>query len=125
MSTTVKNHYYIYLGKERGKRNIYKVGRTTQTCWARCKNSDYLIGLGVDIQMPPSATSWSEFVWAEEMIIKTFAKNFAKAHGNEYFKTQWSWDRIKELFMSEIISYLEQKGFTYTIHYGWVAPHTY
>lgn len=118
-------HNYIYLGRERGKRVVHKVGQTTQTCWARCKNSDYLIGVGIDIIFPIGA-KWYELDFIENEIIWFFQEQFPLEHGREYFRTKGhNWEATKKLFLAKMIEILDKKGYAYEIHEGWVAPNTY
>lgn len=121
-------HSYIYLGRERGKRVVHKVGQTVQTCWARCKNSDYLIGVGIEIDLPgaTSVTRSKQLNEIENAIILFFADRFPIEHGNEYFRTsKHPWEMTKELFLAEMVRLLDERGWGYTIHEGWVAPNTY
>ena len=117
-------HSHIYLGRERGKRVVHKVGLTTQTCYARCKNADYLIGMSFEIDFPRNSTIWLNDV--ENFIIGRFEENFVLEHGREYFRTpKYNWDKIKVFFAEEVSTFLHKNGLQYTIHEGWVAPNTY
>lgn len=121
-------HSFIYLGRERGKRVVHKVGQTTQTCWARCKSSDYLIGVGIEINLPgeTSLTRSKQLNEAEAVIINYFAERFPVEHGCEYFRTKkHNWDKVKAIFIAEMVRFLDEKGWGYEIHEGWVAPNTY
>ena len=120
------NHYFIYLGTERGKRVVHKVGQTTQTCWARCRNADYLIGVGIDINFYNHHNKYKALSEVENMIVNYFNSMFPIEHGNEYFRCKkHKWEQIKPIFLNKMIEYLENKGYGYTIHEGWVAPNTY
>ncbi len=122
------NHHYIYLGRERGKRVVHKVGQTKQTCWARCAHADYLIGVGIEIFCPgdTSNTRSKQLNEAERSIINYFADRFPVEHGNEYFRTKkHNWEKIKQMFIAEMVRFLDEKGWGYEIHEGWVAPNTY
>lgn len=122
------NHHYIYLGRERGKRVVHKVGQTKQTCWARCAHADYLIGVGIEIFCPgdTSNTRSKQLNEAERSIINYFAERFPVEHGNEYFRTKkHNWEKIKQMFIAEMVRFLDEKGWGYEIHEGWVAPNTY
>lgn len=122
------NHHYIYLGRERGKRVVHKVGQTKQTCWARCKSSDYLIGVGIEILTPgeTSNTRSKQLNEAERAIIAYFAERFPIEHGCEYFRTKkHNWEMVKAMFIAEMVRFLNEKGWKYEIHEGWVAPNTY
>lgn len=121
-------HSFIYLGRERGKRVVHKVGQTSQTCWARCAHSDYLIGVGIEIDLPgdTSYTRSKQLNEAERAIIAYFAERFPIEHGNEYFRTKkHNWEVIKAMFIAEMVRFLNEKGWGYEIHEGWVAPNTY
>lgn len=121
----MKKHNYIYLGKEKGKRTIYKVGKTTHSCHQRCSHSDYIIGVGIDIKVPTNAV-YNELDNAEMFIINRFKQRFKVEHGREYFRCpKYNWEMIKKLFMAEMINYLTTIGLEYEIHEGWTAPHTY
>ena len=122
------NHYYIYLGRERGKRVVHKVGQTRQTCWARCAHADYLIGVGIDIHVPGKTFDLKrkQLNEAERIIIDYFTHRFPIEHGNEYFRTKkHNWEVIKKMFLEEMLRFLNEKGWGYEIHEGWVAPNTY
>ena len=117
-------HTHIYLGRERGKRVVHKVGLTTTTCWQRCKNADYLIGTSFEIDFPRNSPIWLKDV--EKFIIGRFEEKFTIEHGQEYFRTpKHDWDKIKAFFVEEMTIYLHEKGLHYKIHEGWVAPNTY
>ncbi len=120
-------HNYIYLGRERGKRVVHKVGQTTQTCWARCKNSDYLIGVGVDIIFPLGTRfPESKLNLIEWEMLNYFSNLFNIEHGREYFRTKgYYWEDTKKLFLDKLISILDREGFKYTIYEGWVEPFSY
>ena len=63
---------------------------------------------------------------AEEWIIRYFSERFPTEHGREYFRTKgYRWDVIKEMFLAEMTNYLNEMGWDYEIHDGWVAPNTY
>ena len=124
------NHYFIYLGRERGKRVVHKVGQTTQTCYARCKNADYLIGCGFEIIMPNDyiATRKKKILnEIEQCIISYFVDNFKLEHGNEYFRTtKLKWEQIKPIFINEMKFILNDVfELEYVIHEGWVTPNSY
>lgn len=122
------NHHFIYLGRERGKRVVHKVGKTQQTCWERCRSSDYLIGVGIEI-LTLGATSRirsKQLNEAEKTIINYFADRFPIEHGNEYFRTKkHNWEMVKAMFIAEMVRFFDEKGWEYEIHEGWVAPNTY
>ena len=118
-------HSFIYLGKERGKRVIYKVGQTKQTCYARCKCSDYLIGMGIEIKLSPSTLN-KELNSIEREILKVFSDKFPIEHGNEYFRMKkYDWDMSKDFFLIEMLVILRNRGLNYTIYDEWVKPNTY
>lgn len=124
------NHYFIYLGRERGKRVVHKVGQTTQTCYARCKSADYLIGCGFEIIMPNDyiATRKKKILnEIEQCIISYFADNFKLEHGNEYFRTtKLKWEQVKPIFINEMKFILNDVfELEYVIHEGWVTPNSY
>ena len=124
------NHYFIYLGRERGKRVVHKVGQTTQTCYARCKSADYLIGCGFEIIMPNDyiATRKKKILnEIEQCIISYFADNFKLEHGNEYFRTtKLKWEQVKPIFINEMKFILNNVfELEYVIHEGWVTPNSY
>ena len=122
------NHHYIYLGRDRGTRVVHKVGQTKQTCWARCAHADYLIGVGIEIFCPgdTSNTRSKQLNEAERSIINYFAERFPVEHGNEYFRIKkHNWEMIKQMFIAEMVRFLDEKGWRYEIHEGWVAPNTY
>ena len=118
------HQYYIYLGRERGKRVIHKVGKTTQGCWNRCKNSDYLIGLGIEILLPGETRTArnKQLSEIETKMIQCFTEKFTVEHGCEYFRTtNHKWNTVKEIFLAEIEEILNLKGWEYIIHDGWVG----
>lgn len=123
------NQYFIYLGRERGKRVIHKVGQTTRSCYSRCKSADYIIGCGFEIVMPNNyiETKKKKTLNAvEECIINYFTENFKVEHGREYFHTtKMKWEQIKPFFIEEMKSILDMFELDYIIHEGWVAPNTY
>lgn len=119
-------HNFIYLGTERGKRVVHKVGKTTQTCWARCHSADYLIGIGIDIVFPMGEPKAKLLSQTERMIINYFASMFPIEKGNEYFRcSKHKWERIKPLFLNKMIEYLDEQGYVYTIHEGWCTANSY
>lgn len=114
-------HSFIYLGKERGKRVIYKVGLTTQTCYARCKNDNYQIGIGIEIDLANQSLRS-----IEKEILEVFAENHRIEHGNEYFHMKkHNWEMAKDFFLEEMRLILRKRGLNYTIHEGWVTPNSY
>jgi hypothetical protein len=122
-------HYHIYLGRERGKRTIHKVGQTTQTCYARCRSSDYLIGMSYELIFPEGMISSEKkecLNEAERFIIKNFESKFKVVHGHEYFRTtKKKWEETRQIFITEMTAFLTEKGWEYEVHEGWVAPNTY
>ena len=122
-------HYHIYLGRERGKRTVHKVGQTTQTCYARCRSSDYLIGMSYELIFPNNVTHKARKMRlneVEQFIIKNFDEQFKVVHGREYFRTaKKQWAEIRKIFIEAMSSYLEERGWAYEVHEGWVAPNTY
>jgi hypothetical protein len=122
-------HYHIYLGRERGKRTIHKVGQTTQTCYARCRSSDYLIGMSYELIFPEGMIASEKkkcLNEAERFIIENFGNKFKVVHGHEYFRTtKKQWDEIRKIFITEMTGFLAWKGWAYEVHEGWVAPNTY
>lgn len=122
------NHYFIYLGQERGKRVVHKVGQTMQTCYARCKNADYRIGVGIDIAVPGITyrAKKDQLNEAEDFIVGYFASRWKIEHGQEYFRTpKYNWEKIRIEFLAAMMVFLEEKGWDYEIHEGWVEKGTY
>lgn len=118
-------HNFIYLGKEKGTRTVFKVGMTTQTCYARCKNSDYKIGCAFEIL---SDIPIRQLLDIEDTIIKIFDDKFSVAHGREYFKVpqkEGNWDSIKILFCKEMKKILTENDYIFKYEEGWVKPRTY
>lgn len=119
-------HNFIYLGTMRGKRVVHKVGKTTRTCWARCRDADYLIGIGIDIIFPIGKPQDKLLNKTEKMIVDYFASMFPIEKGNEYFRcSKHKWEKIKPLFLNKMIEYLEKTGCAYTIHEGWCSANSY
>lgn len=125
------NHYYIYLGRENGKRVVHKVGQTRQTCYARCKNADYKIGCAFEFTFIPMYEEHKKMYLnkIEREIIHRFKELYKIEHGNEYFRTpKQNWDIVKPIFIAEmekIISKWEIIFADCVFHEGWVAPNTY
>jgi hypothetical protein len=130
------NHYYIYLGRENGKRVIHKVGQTRQTCYARCKNADYKIGCAFEIEFSKNLTDEvkkSLLTCIENIILGEFRSVYKVEHGREYFRTtKQNWDVVKPFFKEKMESFfntqnraLQRTIVGYTYHEGWVAPNTY
>lgn len=130
------NHYYIYLGRENGKRVIHKVGQTRQTCYARCKNADYKIGCAFEIEFDKKVSDEmkrSLLTCVENIILSEFHSVYKIAHGREYFRTtKQNWDIVQPFFKEKMEDFLnwQVKSFNsvivgYTYHEGWVAPNTY
>ena len=130
------NHYYIYLGRENGKRVIHKVGQTRQTCYARCKNADYKIGCAFDITFKKNISDETKrhiLTVCENIILGEFHRKYKIEHGREYFRTtKQNWDIVKIFFKEEMENMLDIfiKDSTnsivgYTFYEGWVAPNTY
>ena len=121
--------YQIYLGRERGKRVVHKVGQAKKGCWQRCKNADYLIGMSFELFFPNESlvkTKYKNLNEAEKFIIGVFEQKFTIEHGKEYFRTtKMKWPQVRELFIAEMTQFLNEKGWQYEIHEGWVAPNTY
>ena len=116
--------YQIYLGRERGKRTVHKVGQAKKGCWQRCKNADYLIGMSFEIFPPCDLVSNKEKCLneAEKFIIGVFADRFTIEHGKEYFRTRHhKWVDCREIFIKEMTQFLCNKGWDYVIHEGWVS----
>lgn len=122
------NHYHIYLGQERGKRVVHKVGQTTQGCWERCRKADYRIGMSFEI-FPNCGTYRGNkncLNEAEKFIIASFTSRFPIDHDREYFRTsKHNWEKTKEIFVADMIQFLTEKGWQYEIHEGWVERGTY
>lgn len=133
--TKMTNHYYIYLGRENGKRVIHKVGQTRQTCYARCKNADYKIGCAFEIVFKNKVSEESKkstLTVLENIILSKFREHYKVEHGREYFRTpKQNWDTVKVFFeeeMKDIFTKITWNSSTikgYTYHEGWVAPNTY
>jgi hypothetical protein len=126
----VAEHYYIYLGKELGKRVVFKTGQTVRDCYLRCKNADYLIGIAIEIDMSPWEDNWSSrklrLNIVEQDILRVFANRFVVEHGKEYFRAKkYNWEMIKEFWLNEMIAILERKNLNYIIHDGWVSKENY
>lgn len=128
------NHYFIYLGRENGKRTIHKVGQTTRTCYARCKSSDYKIGCAFDIQfnkLVDDVCKKALLNTIEQVIINDFKKKYHRAHGREYFRTpKKSWEDVKKEFIEcvnqEAQSWIRSNAITEIVYYeGWVTSNTY
>ena len=128
------NHYFIYLGRENGKRVIHKVGQTTRTCYARCKSADYKIGCAFDIQFNdkvPESCRKSILNTMEGLVITYFKKHYNRAHGREYFRTSKKyWNDIQAEFIEcvnkEAQCFIKGNVITNLVyHEGWVAPNTY
>jgi hypothetical protein len=124
------NHYYIYLGRENGKRVIHKVGQTRQTCYARCKSADYRIGCAFEIVMPenyPVAQKRKTLNEIEQCIIYYFESNFKLEHGREYFRTSKKyWEQVKPMFVEEMKFIIKDVfELDYVYHEGWVTANSY
>jgi hypothetical protein len=130
------NHYYIYLGRENGKRVIHKVGQTRQTCYERCKNADYKIGCAFEIEFKKNLTDEVKkglLTCIENIILGEFRSVYKVEHGREYFRTtKQNWDIVQPFFKEKMENFLDWQvksinsmviGYTY--HEGWVAPNTY
>jgi hypothetical protein len=121
-------NYFIYLGRERGKRTVHKVGQSVRPCWKRCANTDYLIGVGINIHFPDALerTRKNHLNETERMIVSFFKERFPVEHGHEYFRTKnFKWEQTKELFLAQMISYLDEMGWEYEIFEGWATEGTY
>ena len=129
------NHYYIYLGRENGKRVIHKVGQTRQTCYARCKNADYKIGCAFDIIFSDEMTDKEKrelLTFVENIIITRFKEKYKIEHGREYFRTtKQNWNTVKTYFEETTRNLLDggvmvNKAIVgYTYHEGWVTANSY
>ena len=121
------NHYYIYLGRENGKRVIHKVGKTRQTCYARCKNADYKIGCAFELDTDMGERLNKLALDAiENEILYIFKQHYKIEHGREYFRTPKTyWEDIKPFFIEEMKKILDRWHMEYTYYEGWVAPNTY
>lgn len=124
-------HYFIYLGKEKGKRVVYKTGQTVRDCYARCKNADYQIGIAIDIDLNSCefAQDWHRkyrLDVIEQSIVHYFAERFPVEHGREYFRLKkHNWEMAKELWLAEMVNILEKYNLNYTIYDGWVSKENY
>ena len=125
---TTDKPYFIYLGQERGKRVVHKVGQTIRPCWKRCENADYRIGVGIQI-MVPGATDRirkNQLNEAEDFIVGYFASKWKIEHGKEYFRTpKYNWEKIRIEFLAAMMVFLEEKGWDYVVHEGWATRDTY
>ena len=129
------NHYYIYLGRENGKRVIHKVGQTRQTCYARCKNADYKIGCAFDIIFSDKITDKEKrelLTVAENIVITRFREKYKIEHGREYFRTtKQNWNTVKAYFEEVTRDLLDGSVIVnnsivgYTYHEGWVTANSY
>lgn len=130
------NHYYIYLGRENGKRVIHKVGQTRQTCYARCKNADYKIGCAFEIEFKKNLTDEVKkdlLTCIENIILSEFRRVYKIEHGREYFRTtKQNWDIVKPFFKDKMESFFNTQSKAlkntivgYTYHEGWVTPNSY
>lgn len=116
------NHHYIYLGQERGKRRVYKVGQTRQTCHARCKSADFHIGMAFELNIDSVETLKS----VEDEILLHFRDTYSIEHGLEYFRLpKLNWEATKQFFERTMIEILTERGITYTIKSGWTQPYSY
>ena len=130
------NHYFIYLGRENGKRTVHKVGQTTRTCYARCKSADYKIGCAFEIEFKENLTDEVKkglLNCIETIILSEFRRVYKIEHGREYFRTtKQNWDVVKPFFKEKMENLFNTQGRVlqstivgYTYHEGWVAPNTY
>ena len=120
--------YFIYLGQERGKRVVHKVGQTIRPCWKRCENADYRIGVGIQIMVPGTTdrTRKNQLNEAEDFIVSYFASRWKIEHGKEYFRTpNYNWEKIRIEFLAAMMVFLEEKGWEYVVHEGWATRDTY
>lgn len=116
-------HCYLYIGKGSCK-NIYKIGRTTQTCYQRCKNANYTIIGAIDLTL--NAHKNITLNKLERQMIKEFQKKYKIAYGNEYFripkrdhyKIVKFWQDIVMEIIKENVTHIEER-------YGEVGPYTY
>lgn len=120
--------YFIYLGQERGKRVVHKVGQTIRPCWKRCENADYRIGVGIQIMVPGTTDRIrkNQLNEAEDFIVEYFASRWKIEHGKEYFRTpNYNWEKIRIEFLAAMMVFLEEKGWEYVVHEGWATRDTY
>lgn len=116
------NHNYIYLGQERGKRRVYKVGMTQQTCHARCRKADFRIGIAFEI----SGISADTLKIIENEVLLHFRDEYSIEHGLEYFRMpKHNWEQSSAYFTTVVTEVLTEKNLQYEIKRGWVEPYSY
>ena len=78
-------HAYLYLGFTDDETMI-KIGQTTQTCWSRCKKSDYTIYTAIDLSNYNIRNCFFKLDYFENLMVHYYHREYSLAKGSEYFK---------------------------------------
>ena len=116
----------LYFGTLNKDKSIIKVGITSQTCWARCKNADYRICRA--IRFPN--LEYYEVKALECLMINEYRKIKKIYKGEEYFYSGLTSlkDNIEEWYsiIEKVMNVFNLKEYDYQIcGTKYVTPHSY
>lgn len=101
-----KNHNFIYLGFTDDDDDVIKVGMTQQTCYARCKNTDFTIYMAIEIM---EKCSRMDLKVIEAKVLRYYTKNYSIAKGEEYFYCLKSLAKITNEFINTVREIIKQE----------------
>lgn len=111
---------------------VVKIGKTTKTCWSRCKNEDYHIHRAVHLLYYPNAVIPNGLCdFLEAAMIFEYRNKYPTFKGNEYFyikdktkkEIEKEWCAIVNTLIQQYCSTVNKKAWFW--HEGAVAPYTY
>lgn len=126
--------FKLYMGYFATNANeiIIKVGKTTKTCWSRCKNEDYIIFQAVGLRRYHCLDIPSGLCdFLEAAMIYAYRNKYPKYKGNEYFKItdktcdeiEAEWCDILQQIIKQIVPMISPNDWVW--YEGEVGPYTY
>ena len=128
--------FKLYMGYYEGKTEytVIKIGKTTKTCWSRCKNEDYLICQAVNLMRYSYLDNnipngLCDFL--EAAMIFEYRNRYKTYKGDEYFyipnkskfEIEKEWRDILNTIIQNYASTISKDSWFW--HIGTVGPYTY
>ncbi len=126
--------FKLYMGylEENTKYTVIKVGKTTKTCWSRCKNEDYLIYQAVNLTPHINSNiprGLCDFL--EAAMIFEYRNRYTTYKGDEYFyipnkshaEIEREWRDILTTIIKNYASMVNKNAWLWLE--GPVGPYTY
>jgi hypothetical protein len=124
---------YLYLGFLDDDSSVIKIGRTSQTCKARCKNADYTIYYGIrlfkqikniDKTICCEELSIPTLNSLEQLILSYYRQNYKLNKGFEYFNNKdKDFNFLKKEFEEIVNKVLKIVNDTLPENYKIIQPH--